>query len=680
MPPKAQSRAEPQRRSGRLTTTEEPTRQSSKEGLPTNDDSQEALGDISGANEISAQGVIGETSASQTAPTPSSITSPAPPEPVERLASLRGPGRFIESHNWISSDSQVKRLKVQPKSAIRRSKEEREATEKAEAERLHARLAASGGSSSNVPRSGDLRGRGSARGPFGGVSTRWQSERYSGGGASGFLGGATPAEDKRQRESFSSRSRGSGRSAMLSGLSRESTEAGAGPKVKKESGARKSRAKDKDGDSVMGGTGRRRSTRIKKEEGGPMHQESDDDLLELEPVGKRINIENINLISDEESSNEALAADDKGKGKEKSKTPKLPGSSFMRPIRISRHQHVDRSVGVSTEPSSLTSAELRRRAKERGEAQGSLFLPDNADLKDDRATKPRRKTKSRDVEFIKNERKWQGVYQDEEDEDKPVKIKKEPKEDDNSTLVDDAEPSGTAVTQNMLAQNITTTSEETAAHPPAEPNTVPAKDPSTLRKPRIRIPKAMTRRKPVLQTEEDHQEWHRFKSDVALIRNELRMSTSGKDPTDLKTDADGEGDPNVEEMKLNEHPEDKKEGLVYLFQLPPTMPEIEDPRKRRVRRKSQAQKPDSEDQQDSNVAVKEPPTTVKDSKTSKPKRDTESKTAKPAAGDPKIKTEPPDADSKPSVSEETISKHAVPPTPFPTFPYGTLGNLRLDAE
>ncbi|KAL9593867.1 MAG: hypothetical protein Q9219_007349 [cf. Caloplaca sp. 3 TL-2023] len=693
MPPKASLRSQPQRRSDRVATAENPSGVLSKEDLPMSQDPSETPSGNPVTDDLPAGEGAGATSTSENLPTINSTTSPGPHQPVERLASLRGPRRLSEFHNPITSDT-PKRLKVQPRSAIRRSKEEREATERAEAERLQARFAANGNTGSSSSGRVDFKSRGIARGTLGGLSNRWQDERYSGTGASGFLGGVTPAGDKRQRESFSTRSRGGGRSLASSGASRDHAKSDASTTVKKEpsGGRNKAREVDADGDVNMGGV-QRKSARIKKEKEAlpPKIEDSDDDLLEIEPTGPRINIEHINLISDEESSDDALAGDAKGKGKEKLDTPRLPGSSFMRPIRITRHQHVDRSIGVNTDPSSATSAELRRRAEARAEAQGSLFLPEGDDLWSEKATKPKKKTRPRDVEFIKNERKWQGVYPDDEDIDQPVVIKEEPKEQDTAMLVDEEQPAGTAITQDMLAQNATEPpADDTTQLRPADPTitTTPAPDPRDLHKEKPGKPKALIRRKPVLQTEEDHQEWERFKSDVALIRDELRMlkvDDNHHQPSDTKTDTGGDEDEaNVKETKHREDGiKDKKEGVLYLFQLPPIMPDVEDPRAaaRTTRRKSQTEKPDGGEEEEEEQPGSPPTATTKEQPPPPPPPQSPKTTATPL---PKpIKPSPlPPPDPSPSSSNQNQTIYALPPlTPDPTtFPHGTLGHLRLDAE
>ncbi|KAL8643835.1 MAG: hypothetical protein Q9210_007535, partial [Variospora velana] len=503
-----------------------------------------------------------------------------PRQPVERLASLRGPGRFVESHAPDSSEPQVRKLKVQPKSAVRRSKEEREALERAEAERLHARLGA-GGVAGDAATS-----RGTGRGAFGGTSNRWQSERYSGAGASGFLGGATPAEDKRQREALARRSRGGGQSSLLSGPSRAATETEGSARVKKEPGTRQGNTKDEDGDIVMGGNvgGTRKSARVKNEVEAPICLESDDEFFE----GERINIEQINSISRRESSEDILSAVDKGREKDKSKTSKALAGSSTKPVFIKREQHKERTVGVNTEPTSVVSAELRKRAEAQGKAPEDISLAEMANFPEETVRKFKKKTKSRDVEFIKDERKWQGVYQDDEGEDETVKVKEEPKEAEDAMLIDELHPSATAMTKDMLTQSLPSAMNDDATSPLQTDQ-----DPKLMPRPKQRRTRALTKHKPVLQTDEDTQEWRRYKRDKALIHHVLRPVP---DQPTAEPKADTDGDTDVTEPKALPRAKDQKEGTVYLIQLPPVMPDIEDPQLQRTTPKSPTDKPNPEDQ------------------------------------------------------------------------------------
>lgn len=595
-----------------------------------------------------------------------SLPPPSTPahRPVERLASLnignRSASRQSSVTQQVGTPEHSKRLKVQPKSAVRRSKEEREATEKAEAERLQARLAASGTSSSLNASRGGTQSRGTARGGLGGTSRQWQSERYATSGAAGFLGGATPAEDKRKRE-VASKSRGGGRGTMLTGLSRETDDVKSSPRVKKETGAKKGKVKDKDGDIVMGGNAsdQVKSAKVKKEQGTSAHESSDDDLFYLEDEGKRIDIERINLVSEDEVSDEPS----KGKGKAREWIPKPPGISFMRPIRIDRHDHEERIVSVNTEASSLTSAELRKRAKARGQAQGSLFLPETLGPIEDRPTRGKGNARGRDVEFVRDERKWQGVYQD-EDDNSNYQVKQEPEDDDNDVELDDPSLSSQTVTLDMLTHDDTSRLKEDAAPVRPQPLT---KSPSTGPQPKRRSKppggKAMRRRKPVLQTEEDHQEWQRYKRDILLLEDHLRMLNHDNQSRDLEVDS----------ATIR----DRKHNTVFLFQLPPTLPNIEDPQtlqQGKIRRKPVDLVSDAEVHKSSTSVMKD---------ASKTKQNPETK-SKPIASSSSTDVKAIKSESSntalpfPSTSR-TQSTHALPSQPTNPLPPGRLGAIKLDS-
>lgn len=680
MPPKGPPRAQAQRGEGQTENTEGPLRRSSRRSLRASNQDEEAADDGVAAStaaptQEAVEAVPGDPSASASRPAASSPRR----EPTQRSASLRGAGRAVDSRPPSSFDPPVRKLKVQPKAAVRRSKEEREAAERAEAERLQARLAESGTSAAVAPSRGDFGGRGGGRGALGGISNRWQTERYSGAGAGGFLGGATPAEDKRQREALATRSRGGGRSSLLSDRSRADIEAERSAKVKKEPGSRKGKGKDEDedGDVVMddGSSAKKKPARVKKESKGSAPYDSDEELLELETWGKRIPIEQISLVTPEQSSDEDVSATDKGKGKERSKTPNPPSGSSMRPVFIKRHEHQQRTVGVNTEPATATSAELRKRAKATGAPMSDLPLPKDIGFRENAAKAiTKKKTKPSDVEFIKDERKWQGVYQDEDEEEPAVKVKKEPAEAEDSMLIYDEPPQGTAISQDMLTQAGPSGSNDQAT--PSLAQKPPSQDPKSLRKPKSRRNKALTKQKPVLQTTEDTQEWHRFKRDIALIRQEL-MPKPNPQSTGPKIDADG--DTEIEDVKTSIRGKDNKEGIVYTFQLPPSMPSLEDPRdikaRRRSQRKAKSKGGEQQQQQQEDTSSNPPTTTTTTAKSTKPTTQTPAPTSSKST-DPKIK---PDPDPTTSLHPSTQPTHALPPRPHPSpLPHGTVGSLTLD--
>ncbi|KAI4160381.1 MAG: hypothetical protein LQ342_005792 [Letrouitia transgressa] len=555
MPPKGRPR-QPARRT---TTADDVVQDTLDPGQPRDipafgeegqDDSIDA-GDPSLSNPQSQAVESSQPSSAQ----PASVSS-LPPSRVERLASLNPQRGAIGSATSTNpSGAQTKRVRFQPKVAVRRSKEEREALEKAESERRQARLAAS--ANFGAPASRETRGILKRRG---GASHWRDSERLAGSGASGFLGGASSAEDRRLK--FSASSRGRGRSSLLAGTSRDSTKPD-GSEVQNERAPEKS--KDKDGDiAVRGASARKTRTTVKKEDKKLAHvPSSDEEPFEVQPPGRRVNVEHINLVSDEDSTEEMK---DGGKGKENEMSTKLPASSFMRPIRIDRHEHVERTIGVNTDASSLTSAELRRKAKARGDAEGSVFLPVNAELKNSKGEEDRSREEDQDVEFLRHEIREAGIYPD-KDQNAGPQVKQEPTDAGEVMAINHSnELLATAITQEVLNQ---------PSHPPREPTPTPKRPPKP--RPRRQSRRKLNARKPVLQTDEDRKEWERYQEDMALICEELRRARSLSPPREPEpTTTTDEQDPkSSQEPKEKSKGKDKKDGLVYLFQLPPLMPELQ---------------------------------------------------------------------------------------------------------
>lgn len=324
-------------------------------------------------------------------------------------------------------------MKFKPKSAARKSKEEREAAEKADAERLAARKAAD--ASANESGTGAGYGMGRGRGGFGEMSRGRGAGFPMSHGATGHLGGSTIGESsgRKKRGGFGSGGGGGGGG----GRGGEGGGRGGGRGRGGHSGTSVKGEKDKDGDVIMGSStnkSKTRKTKIKKEDQAPTYVSSDD---EYDSEGRQLlDIENINLVTDEEPSGaEDHPVSDVTRGEKRQRTTG-PRRDLLRPVRIDRQEHVERAVGVNTDASSLTSAELRRRAKERNEAGGSLFLDEEAEAEIVHTLPAKGRRKAKDVEFVKNERIWKGVYQDEDDSDTKVKIKDEPKDEGEIMLVD----------------------------------------------------------------------------------------------------------------------------------------------------------------------------------------------------------------------------------------------------
>lgn len=472
----------------------------------------------------------------------------AGPPPRQRLASLNPRRRSAAPE---ASDNRPAGLKFQPRSASRRTKEEREAAERTETEKRQQRFSDSGAALTRTI--GDRGGfRGVSRGAFAPTLTT-RAE------ASGHLGGSSFEDGGGSKKT----SRGGGLFSRVSGPC-ASSPAKIGPSRARNQATVKAE-RDRDGDVAMGISSTGKWVAIKREEQRPTHYSSDSEPDVAE--GPRVNIEHINLISDGETDGEQLEASYQNKGNEYEveikKETKIPGWT-LKPVRIDRLEHVERTVGVlATDPNSMTSTELRRRAKERADAQGSLFISDDEESQSAKTT-PKAKVvkKPKDVEFVRDERRWKGVYQ--EDEAGPL-IKDEPNDDDRVVFNDIASVNvpGTSLQAESGAQALE-----------GVETVIPKKssaDDANLREQRRRRSSRTKSRliQPIVQTEEDRQEWARYEEDLRLLGEELGFVK----PNGLQTHSI-DPDKNCKIDDGADHSKDKREGLVYLFQLPPIMPKI----------------------------------------------------------------------------------------------------------
>ena len=585
MPPKIKPRPRQSARKNPETTREHESVEalsapSPKEALANDDNEvQIANGTLerTGASEIQPESSVSRGISTST---PSVATgSPFPRRSVQRLKSAlpRNSSNPASSlHATESAETRPSGLKFKPKSFIRRSIEEREAEEKAEAERRAARHAAEGTSSINER--GGYHGRGRVRGQRGGFGdmNRSKTERFNlSHEPSGHLGGSTiqNAATSKSRRGGGLRS---GRSGTSEPASRNDTS-----RVKKESTLKPQR--DQDGDLIMSSSASRpKRTKVKKEEKGIAYISSEDELDS--DGGERVNIEDIstiNLISsedeEEDEDEEPIQRSHTSKGKRREMTPRGPSGNLM-PVRIQRQEHVERSVGVNTDASSLTSAELRRKAKIRAEAEGSLFLPELEEADDSSLTKPKFKRKPKDVEFVRNERKWKGVYQDEDDESM-VKIKDEPKDDEDTVMTENPAPDKEVERINFGDIDLANASTQGAANNSIGtllkgPEEVPDADNSQPGD-RLRRIKGYHSLRPVNYSEEEEEddilagiaEITLLKSDASEDYPSPELASSTRKPID-------DGDL-AEDHKDTYFQKDGREE-VYLFQLPPLVPSLRD--------------------------------------------------------------------------------------------------------
>ena len=591
MPPKIKPRPRQAVRNNRGTTT--PQHESAKPlSVPT---TEEAL--VNDDNEVQdTSETAGQTEALESHPgipafqdapvsTPSAAAgSPPPKRPVQRLKSAlrrHSPNSTSTSIATQGPDNRPSGLKFKPRSFIRRSKEEREAEEKAEAERKAARQAAEGKSSTSAPRGG-FNGRGRGRGQRGGFGdmSRWKNERFNlSHEASGHLGGST-IQDAATSKNRRGGGVGTGTSKPPSGPSSKT-----GSQVKKEPAVKPE--KDKDGDVIMSSSiSKSNRAALKKEYQGPTYCSSEGELDSDE--GERVNIEDINiinLVSSSDEDEEPIQPSRVSKGKRREATARVASSNLM-PVRIQRQEHVERAVGVNTDASSLTSAELRRRAKSRAEVGGSLFLPNEDEAHVLSAMKPKVKSKPKDVQFVRNERKWKGVYQDDDDRADFVKIKDEPKDDGDVVMTD--KPVGEAEEAEAIPLDSIDLANEFMQHSANDGAGSRKASPDIQKKPSEEglLPQPVERlrrikgyrglRQVEISEEEEEDDIFAEIAEIVSTKSDVLLNISDPElasPIEfLNDDPDEALDMDHEDTYFQK---DGKEE-VYLFQLPPIVPSLRD--------------------------------------------------------------------------------------------------------
>jgi DNA-directed RNA polymerase III subunit RPC4 len=210
--------------------------------------------------------------------------------------------------------------------------------------------------------------------------------------------------------------------------------------------------------------------------------------------------------------------------------PESRGPRGAVPVRIMWKEHKERTFGINTEASSETSAKILAKAEANDQ-------PLAAAVSEETSQKPR------DIEITRSRKQFKGVWHDSEESD--AQVKTEPTSEDENMA--DAEQFG----QSNAPVQVTEKQE------PQSPN--------AERKPKSKL-KSLT--EPVLQTEEDRAEWARFQANLRHIRTELGPSETAE------VDGSGDvamGDAEATGSKKKPSPRD---GMTYLFQIPPLMPEL----------------------------------------------------------------------------------------------------------
>ena len=279
--------------------------------------------------------------------------------------------------------------------------------------------------------------------------------------------------------------------------------------------------------------------KIKKEQfdGGDMSSDQDD-----EEEGPKQDIDYINLVSSSDD-DQSAANDTHSAPRSRKKSPALA------PVRIQRREHVPQEATIKEEGGERP--RLSQDASRKNKSQGSAGR--------------KGKTRAKDVEVVKSESTWKGVYVDDGDDDhRQVKIKSEV-QDDDAIAVEDIPEMGPETGEASRGQD---GREEEIGEKPLQPPSVSS--PEISRKDDRKTVKHRYRKhsfrdtKGMMHTAEDRQEWTRHQESLKVLRDELGQLDLGQPATDAEGDVRmGEGS--------STH-QDKKSDRVYLFQFPSVMP------------------------------------------------------------------------------------------------------------
>lgn len=480
----------------------------------------------------------------------------------------------------ISRGSSSTGLKFQPKTSItRKTKEEREAQEQAEEERRRSQLA------TQVIHAGRSRG---ARGPFrgtvrggsfsGGLNS-WRNNRTGIGQASGFLSGPTRGETHQR-----------GKGGRRIGIEVLETISAATEAVKPELSPERVREKTStsktasdsktasSSKTVSGSktaSGRAKATKVKREETFSSVIASD---VESEGDENRINVKEISHISLIEDDSDQGEPSSKGKERQTSRPPLWA----IRPVRLEREEHIERSTAVNTDASINSLDRLERKSKHK---QGRTS--DGERKKSLEKSIDKGKGKSKDIEFLRHKKVWKGAYQEGKDMGDEPQVKEEPSQDDAIDIVavpdsitneSSPRPSGENVDDGVTGtSDIRMDLDKTKL---AEPTAADISDPlqeggpqapltiiKNTKKRRLKL--LLGKRPPVFQSEEDRQEWDRYLQDQEAVAEEL-LQTHAVIPA--AQEADGNASTNPEQ----DPPKTRRDHLIYMFQLPPTLPNLVD--------------------------------------------------------------------------------------------------------
>lgn len=241
-----------------------------------------------------------------------------------------------------------------------------------------------------------------------------------------------------------------------------------------------------------------------------------------------MDIEAINLITDDEDDEPQFLGSKNVKGK-----GKVSSHKGLRPVRLMREEHKERVLLVNTES----------------------------------AVKPPPESDD-DTPIVVEARSTGRKVKDSGD----VKIKDEPRTTPEPSSPEmKHSPDSRRNIQDSLA-NIVPINDDAPSDASASPESKKDR--------RVRAPAIKKIKQPVFQTEEDKAEWSRHLEDVSILTRELSDMQSSTSSKGKGKEVDGEGDAVMDDAPTAADEEAQKwgNGRLYLFQFPPVLPELYNPK------------------------------------------------------------------------------------------------------
>lgn len=244
----------------------------------------------------------------------------------------------------------------------------------------------------------------------------------------------------------------------------------------------------------------------------------------------RIDIQNINLVSSDEVDEDDEPLSPTPGYTPKGKSPAGSNRGGLKPVRLDRHEHKERTSQVNTAPTI------------KGMPADDTRDSDTPMVDEERSTR---------MDRGPQKRVFKGAYVDGD-----VRVKDEPVEPMGvmDQLLPGPQASRSATEPKFRRYEIDTD----------EGEEIIEDEPAKKQKKKIHSKKKGT--KFVIQTEEDRGEWERHMEDLDVLKEELggmQQDTTGK----------GKG----KEVDVAENAADKRAGRLYLFQFPPAMPKLFNP-------------------------------------------------------------------------------------------------------